>query len=173
MLLTPNKDYTFINLFFSLARVKVIHMSETDQLDALRARRVELEDESRFLKETKKNMEYRVNILEEKMAIKDLEHNNELAQEAVAKLKSKMKTLEGKLKQTPQEQTFPAEEEQSHEAFAKLAPNKETPENATAEFPGNIVIAETMEDESEIENEAHLKKNTNSSKSSKIIFLIS
>jgi uncharacterized protein (DUF3084 family) len=133
-------------------------MRETDQLDALRARRVELEDESRFLKETKKNMEYRVNILEEKIAIKDLEHNNKVAQEAVAQLKSKKKTLEARLKQITQEQTFPAEKEQSHEAIAKPAPNKKTPENATAEFQGNIVISETMENESEIENEAHLKK---------------
>jgi chromosome segregation ATPase len=133
-------------------------MSKANQLDALRARRVELEDESQFLKETKKNMEYRVNILEEKIAIKELEHNNEVTQEAVAQLKSKKKTLTGRLKQIPQEQTSPPEEELSHEAHAQPAPNKKTPTTATAEFQGNIVIDETMANESEIENEAHLKK---------------
>jgi hypothetical protein len=41
----------------------VIGMSKTKNLDELRATRVELEDESHFLEETKKSMEIRVNIL--------------------------------------------------------------------------------------------------------------
>lgn len=81
----------------------MIGMSKTKNLDELRAARIELEDESHFLEETKKSMEIRVNILEEKIAIQELENNNEAARKSVARLKSEVKTLENKLNQTPRD----------------------------------------------------------------------
>jgi predicted nucleic acid-binding Zn-ribbon protein len=81
----------------------VIGMSKTKNLDELRATRIELEDESHFLEETKKSMEIRVNILEEKIAITELENSNEAARKSIAQLKSEVKTLENRLNQTPRE----------------------------------------------------------------------
>jgi uncharacterized protein YhaN len=88
----------------------VIDMSKTNQLDELRATRIELEDESRFLKETKESMEIRVNMLEEKIAIKELEDDNEATRKSIAQLKSEIKTLENRLNQTPKEQTSSTKE---------------------------------------------------------------
>jgi hypothetical protein len=88
----------------------VIDMSKINQLDELRATRIELEDESRFLKETRESMEIRVNMLEEKIAIKELEDDNEATRKSIAQLKSEIKTLENRLNQTPKEQTSSTKE---------------------------------------------------------------
>lgn len=81
----------------------MIGMSKTKNLDELRSARIELEDESHFLEETKKGMEIRVNILEEKIAIQELENNNEATRKSIARLKSEVKTLENRLNMTPRD----------------------------------------------------------------------
>jgi hypothetical protein len=73
-------------------------MNETNELERLRSIRAEVEAESRTLKETQQNMENRLKILEEKIAIDDLESKNKTARNAVAQLESKLKMLESRLK---------------------------------------------------------------------------
>jgi hypothetical protein len=73
-------------------------MNETNELERLRSIRAEVEAESRTLKETQQNMENRLKILEEKIAIDELESKNKTARSAIVQLESKLKTLESRLK---------------------------------------------------------------------------
>jgi hypothetical protein len=73
-------------------------MSQINELEKLRSIRADYEAESRTLKETQKNMENRLKILEEKIAIEELENNNKTARNVIVQLESKMKLLENRLK---------------------------------------------------------------------------
>ena len=73
----------------------MIGMSKTKNLDELRAARIELEDTSQAEESTASESR--------KIAIQELENNNEAARKSVARLKSEVKTLENKLNQTPRD----------------------------------------------------------------------
>ena len=138
-------------------------MSETNELGRIRAKRAELEAESRTLKEMQKNMEIRINILEEKTSIEELENNNKATRNAVVQLESKMKMLENRLKQASQEQIIPAPEKEPPEASANPAPSDktetlETAETAPDEFQENIIVVEAIDNEPLVENQQNLRE---------------
>jgi hypothetical protein len=77
-------------------------MSEQNEIEKLRAKRVELEAESRSLKEGQKNLEYSVMVLEERVAIEELRNVNKTMKDALSQLDAKKNGLEAKLKQVSQ-----------------------------------------------------------------------
>ena len=116
-------------------------MSEQKELERLQAKRAELEAESRSLKEEQKNLKDRLLILEEEIAIEELEDNNKATREAIAQLESKMNDLEARLKPVPQiHETPPTATEVAPEVVA--APEK--PEEALA--PAETAPEEHEED---------------------------
>ena len=86
-------------------------MSTPNELEELRNRRVKLEEESHSLKDKQTNFEERVKVLEEKLAIAELQNNNKMTRDAISQLESKMNELEERLNKTLQapEPAEPAE----------------------------------------------------------------
>jgi peptidoglycan hydrolase CwlO-like protein len=134
-------------------------MSEANELEILRARKAELEAESRALKMTKKNIESHVKELEEQVAIEELEKNNKTLRDIVNQLESKKTQLENKLKDKtrtqgnpalkenkPSEGTNPPESPPAREA-------NETSEAVVEENSEDVVIFEGIDPESLLENE--------------------
>ena len=145
-------------------------MSEENEMEKLRVRRIELEAESRTLKEMHKRMETRISILEEKINVDELETNNKVMRDAIIQLESKIKTLESRLKKSPQEPTVSAPEKEPPAASANPAPSEkseETPETVEAsseveapseDFQLDSIIVEAIDQESLVENQEDLKK---------------
>jgi hypothetical protein len=135
-------------------------MSETCDLKILRAKRAELEAESRTLKETQKNIESRINVLEEKVALNELENNNRATRNSIFQLESTVRILENRLKAMSPEQKVPASEKPLDDANSTSSDKKETPctTEIAEEFQENIIIVEAIDQESIVENEYDLKK---------------
>lgn len=114
----------------------MIQMSTSRELEELRTRKTELEEESSSLREEQKNLVERVNILEEKIAVEGLKNNNKTTREAIAQLESKMSDLEQKLKETSQvfENSEPAKEMMPGIPEVHEPPEEETTE-ITEEVP--------------------------------------
>ncbi len=77
-------------------------MSEQKEIGKLQAKRAELESESHSLQGKQKTLEDNIVILEEQIAIEQLQANNKAVQEAIAQLEAKKNALESKLKQVAQ-----------------------------------------------------------------------
>lgn len=87
-------------------------MSQSKELEELKNKRADLEEESRSLDEKEKTLEERVKILDERIAIQELEAHNQTMLNAVKGLESKIDELEKRLRKPPKEQeTFTPIEE--------------------------------------------------------------
>jgi hypothetical protein len=134
-------------------------MSEANELEILRAKKAELEAESRALIESQKNIENRVKALEEQVAIEELQKNNKALRETVNQLESKKVQLENKLKEKTkaQENSAPKENTASEGANPpESPPASEANENSEAVVEENsedVVIFEGIDPESLLENE--------------------
>jgi hypothetical protein len=136
-------------------------LSKPNEYEKLQTKRTELEAQSRSLKEEQKNLEDHVMILEEKIAIEELESNNKVAREAIAQLETKLNGLEAKLHgASPMLKTPEAAKEPEPET-AKI-PEEEAPaesEPAPAEFEEDVVTVTAIEEESMVENTEELGEN--------------
>jgi cobalamin biosynthesis Mg chelatase CobN len=134
-------------------------MSEANELEILRAKKAELEAESRALIESQKNIENRVKALEEQVAIEELQKNNKALRETVNQLESKKVQLENKLKEKTkaQENSAPKENTASEGANPPESPPaseaNETSEAVVEENSEDVVIFEGIDPESLLENE--------------------
>ena len=108
-------------------------LSESKELEQLKNRKAELEEESRLLDEKEKTLDERVKILEEKLAIQELEEHNRTMLNAIEGLESKISDLEKRLRETPMEPEIPT-------------PKEEPPFEA-----GETVQEEPVETEGEVE----------------------
>jgi hypothetical protein len=87
-------------------------LNESKELEGLKNKRTQLEEESRSLEEQQKILEERLTIAEEKLAIQELEDNNRTRLEAVKNLESKIGELEKRLKKALKEpEAFVSKEE--------------------------------------------------------------
>ena len=119
-------------------------MSVLQEIEKLRAMRVELEAESRSLKELQNSLENNVMCLEEKVAteelkkervaIEELKRRNEATKDAIAGLKSKKKKLENKLEETLQKpEELALKEKHTEEALAQPKEMKDNESNTVSE----------------------------------------
>jgi len=134
-------------------------MSEANELETLRAKKTELEAESHALKETQKSIENRVKMLEEQVAIEELQKNNKALREIVNQLENKKAQLENKLKGKTQAQGTSAPEETHHSESTNppesppASEANETSEAVVEENPEDMVIFEGIDPDSLLENE--------------------
>ena len=100
-------------------------------------------------------------IFEEKLIVNELENNNKALRDAVAQLESKMKKLETRLKQSPEEPMIlaPPKETQDPSANPASSDKKETKsaETQREELQENVIIVEAIDNESLAENQEDLK----------------
>jgi hypothetical protein len=75
-------------------------MSTSPELEELRIRRTELAEESRALEQKQKALTERTEVLEEKLAIRELENNNQNRRESIKQLESKIDELDRHLTST-------------------------------------------------------------------------
>jgi uncharacterized coiled-coil protein SlyX len=102
-------------------------LSEPKELEQLRSKRAELEGESRSLEDEQSDLVNRVKMLEERIAIEELENGNKTKQEAISQLRSKIDELEQRLKNVPIGQQSPRPEP-SVEATPPIAEPSEVEE---------------------------------------------
>ena len=138
-------------------------MSKPNEFEKLQTKKAELEAESVSLKEKQKNMEDRMMILEEKIAIEELNNNNKATREAIAQLETKINGLETKLQKAsqipePPEPAAPKEPE-PETANAPKEEAIETAEPAPEEFEEDVVTVTAIEEESLVENQEELGEN--------------
>lgn len=77
-------------------------MIELSQLEELKKIRTDVEEESRSLKEERKECEEMVNVLQEKIAIEQTKKDNKLTRESITQLRSKIDELGQTLKEISQ-----------------------------------------------------------------------
>jgi chromosome segregation ATPase len=140
-------------------------MSETNEIERLRAKRAELEAELRFLKDTKNNLENQVSVLEERIIIEELESENKAKQNTVIQLQSKMTQLENRLKAISQTQdSFTPQKETPRKVAAtplpKTAETHETDKPASDESQEEIIVVEGIDSESLFEEQEEAAENT-------------
>lgn len=75
-------------------------MSTSPELEELRIRKTELEEESRALEQKQEALTERTEVLEEKLAIQELENNNLNRRESIKQLESKIEELDRHLTRT-------------------------------------------------------------------------
>ena len=139
-------------------------MSKPNEFEKLQTKKAELEAESVSLKEKQKNMEERMMILEEKIAIEELNNNNKATREAIAQLETKINGLETKLQKASQipEPPEPAAPAKEPEPATAKAPEEEAlaaSEPAPEEFEEDVVTVTAIEEESMVENTEELGEN--------------
>lgn len=154
LITTMYSEYRFlfhkiINLQ-SPQEVQMIKLSTSKELEELRSRKVELEEESHSLTEEHKNLEEKVKTLEEKIAIQELKNSNKGTREVISQLESKINDLERRLNEVSKE---PATFEPRLEVKPEVAETPEqteemTPETAetTSEEPDDVVTVAPLED---------------------------
>lgn len=130
--------------------VQMIKLSTSKELEELRSKKVELEEESHSLTEEHKNLEEKVKTLEEKIAIQELTNSNKGTREVISQLESKINDLERRLNEVSKE---PAVFEPRLEVKPELAETPEqteemTPETAetTSEEPEDVVTVAPLEE---------------------------
>ena len=134
-------------------------MSEANELEILRAKKAELEAESRTLKDTQKSIENRVKALEEQVAIEELQKNNKALREIVNQLEDKKAQLENKLKEKTQAQGSSAHEASPPPEGTTLPESplaseaSEISEAPAEENLEDMVVFEGIDPESLLENE--------------------
>ena len=79
----------------------MIELSEQKELEKMRAKRAELEEEALSLKEEQQKLESRILLLEEKLLVENLQNNNKATKDVISQLEARLSELEGKLKQKP------------------------------------------------------------------------
>jgi hypothetical protein len=99
-------------------------LSTSKELEELQNRKAGLEAESLSLTDKQKNLDERVKVLEEKIAIEELKNNNKATQEAISQLESKINGLERRLKEVSLEPNAPKAES----AGFKIAETQQTVE---------------------------------------------
>jgi hypothetical protein len=147
-------------------------LSKPNEYEKLQTKRTELEAQSLSLKEEQKNMEDRVLILEEKIAIEELNNNNKATREAIAQLETKINGLETKLQKAsqipePPEPAAPAKEPAPETVNAPKEETLETAEPAPEDFEADVVTVTAIEEESLVENQEELGENLKSQQEKK------
>lgn len=107
-------------------------MTPSKEIDELRNKKAQLEEESVQLDEKEKNLEERVQILEERIAIRGLEEHNQSKMDAIDSLETKMNELEQKLKSPLPPTSKEPQPEPEHEKEA-VTPMEEPPTEEVAE----------------------------------------
>jgi L-lactate utilization protein LutB len=107
-------------------------LSATNELDELRDKRAKLEKESLLLKQGQKNLEERIKVLEEKIAIEELKKDNRTARENVSHLESTISELERKLL------------EAGHSRYSSNSETPKRPEQPTTTFVRPVVSQQTV-----------------------------
>jgi hypothetical protein len=123
-------------------------MSEANELEILRAKKAELENESRTLTEIQRSIENNVKMLEEQVAIKELQKKNKALRETVNQLKYKKAQLENKLKEKKhvQDNSTPGEKNPSERKHhSRSPPSKEDNETSEVTVPENLEDLVTLE----------------------------
>jgi chromosome segregation ATPase len=121
----------------------MIHLSTSKELEGLKNKRSELEQESRSLKEEQQTLEERVRMLEEQIAIEELRSVNKTAHENISQLECKINELEQRLKETSRaREPEPPEEIKQETMKSPEPPEEETATETVQETP------EEPEDES-------------------------
>ena len=135
-------------------------MSKPNEYEKLQTKRTELEAQSLSLKEEQKNLEDRVMILEEKIAIEELESNNKVAREAITQLETKLNGLEAKLHgASPMLKTPEVAKEPEPETANVQEEALEAAGPAPEEFEEDVVTVTAIEEESLVENQEGLGEN--------------
>jgi len=135
-------------------------LSKPNEYEKLQTKRTELEAQSLSLKEEQKNLEDRVMILEEKIAIEELESNNKVAREAITQLETKLNGLEAKLHgASPMLKTPEVAKEPEPETANVQEEALEAAGPAPEEFEEDVVTVTAIEEESLVENQEGLGEN--------------
>jgi hypothetical protein len=126
-------------------------LSESKELQQLQDRRTGLVEQSCSLTKQRENLEEKVKMLEEKIAIADLENNNKAKLEAITQLESKVNGLEQKLKETLEEpRSLESEGETKSEIVEPQEPTEEmasqTSQAAEEEQEDEVVEVKAIED---------------------------
>ena len=108
------------------------------ELEELRARRAELEEETRSLKRKQKKREDGVLILEERINIEELEKKQKELRKTVSNLETKKTGLESKLQKEPAE-TKPQKKPAKKRAVSKPKKKKSAPSDETGVTMTTIV----------------------------------
>ena len=136
-------------------------MNEQKEIEKLQAKRIELEAESHSLKEIQKTLEDNIVILEEQIAIEELNANNNAVQQAIAQLEAKKNDLANKLKQVAQVPEAPAPAKQTM-SEANAEQTMETPksaETASEESEEEEVTVTAIDGEALVEQREELGEN--------------
>jgi hypothetical protein len=135
-------------------------LSKPNEYEKLQTKRTELEAQSLSLKEEQKNLEDRVMILEEKIAIEELESNNKVAREAITQLETKLNGLEAKLHgASPMLKTPEVAKEPEPETANVQEEALEAAGPAPEDFEADVVTVTAIEEESLVENQEELGEN--------------
>jgi len=130
--------------------VQMIKLSTSKELEQLRSRKTELEEQSHSLTEEQKNLEEKVKTLEEKIAIQELTNGNKGTRDVISQLESKISDLERRLNEVSKEQTtFEPKLEVKPEVVEAPEPTEEmTSETAEtiSEEPEDVVTVAPLED---------------------------
>jgi hypothetical protein len=125
-------------------------MSTSPELEELRIRKAELAEESRALEQKQKTLTERTEVLEEKLAIRELENNNQNRRESIKQLESKIDELDRHLTSatTKSEPSAPTNEQPTE---ANEPAQEETIETDVAvmplEEPQTVEEAENLAEE--------------------------
>jgi hypothetical protein len=119
-------------------------MSTSKELEELQNRKARLEEESNGLKTEQGNLEERVKVLGEKIAIEELKSNNKATSEAISKLESKIDELEQRLRQVSQ---TPGTPHPINETVPKIMEPPEPAEQNAPEPPIETTTEEPAEEE--------------------------
>ena len=109
-------------------------LSTSKELEELRNKKAGLQEESRSLNDKQTNLDERVKVLEEKIAIEELKNNNKAALDAISQLESKLDTLERRLREVSQEPEV-HEQEKPHPLVTETQQIEETAPVATETAP--------------------------------------
>lgn len=132
-------------------------MNESKELEELQNQKTRLDEESRSLKGRQENLEERVKVLEETIAIEQLKNNNKATREAITQLESKIDELERNLEKVsrepetnkPQVEPEVAETPKPDETPFETA--ETTTEDSEEEFVTTTATEEPMMTEPEID----------------------
>lgn len=124
-------------------------MTESFELEELRKRKAALEEESHSLEQKQMTLAEKREILAERLAIQNLEDDNEAKRGSIEKLEAELGELESKVRRTnSRPETFTPEDEQ-HVAAEPMQEETEEPDVIVApiENPPEIQEAESTADE--------------------------
>jgi len=119
----------------------MIKLSTSKELEELHNKRTGLEEESRSLKEEQQNLEGRVKVLEEKIAIEELTNSNNATRETISLAESMIDKLERRLQEISKSPETSSTDEIKPEIISTPEPSDDASQGIT------VAVAEEIEED--------------------------